>query len=84
MRFDETQSSPSTTSGADARCRECGWVGGQHHPNCSQPLVVARFPDDSDDERRLALSLERANAGAAEWLLLRGMNPHAYRAGSGR
>ncbi len=81
---EETPNAQSNSSAALAQCAECCWIGGQHHPNCSQPLVVTKFYDDSDEERRAAVSLERANAGAAEWLLLRGMNPHAYRAGSGR
>lgn len=84
MPSEPTQNAQSKSSGAGAPCRECCWLGGQHHPTCSEPLVTTKFYDDSDEERRLALSLERANSGAAEWLLLRGLNPHAYRAGSGR
>lgn len=64
-----------------APCPDCGWYGGQHRPTCSELLRVERFVDDSDEERRAAIALERANAGAAEWLLLRGLNPNAYRAG---
>lgn len=62
------------------RCYECG----QFHPcapDCTKPLEVRRFPDDTEEQARAATALERCNAGAAQSLLDRGIHPHTYRAG---
>ncbi len=63
------------------RCYECGCFP-PCRPDCTRPLEVRRFPDDDPDQARMATALERANAGAAQSLLDRGMHPHTYRAGS--
>ncbi len=63
------------------RCYECGCVS-PHAPWCTKPLEVRRFPGDTPEEARAAIALERCNAGAAQSLLDRGMNPHTYSAGS--
>lgn len=83
MRYDPMQSRPSSSTAEPARCGDCRQLAG-HRPTCTVPLEVARIHGDSEEERRLAIALERANAGAAEWLLLRGIDPHTYRAGAGR
>lgn len=64
------------------RCYECGFFP-PCRPDCTRPLEVRRFPDDTPELSRMATALERANAGAAQALMDRGLHPHAYRAGDG-
>lgn len=54
-----------------------------HRPECGEPLKVSRSATDAPELYQALVGLERANAGAAEWLLVRGIHPHSYRAGDG-
>jgi hypothetical protein len=61
------------------RCYECGQFP-PCRPDCTRPLEVRRFPDDTEEQSRTATALERCNAGAAEKLMELGIHPHTYRA----